>query len=150
MTRRLTFGVLTLALITALTMSFSGTQQVRAESEHEHHGEHEVLEKSMKIIGSSFKKLRSEARSKAFGESTIMELQKMQTAAIVAMHANAEEKITKKEDVIAYRTQMADLVKKLLDMELAILNDKNDDAAAMVNDLNTIMKAGHNKFRKED
>lgn len=149
MTRRLTLGVLTLALISALTLSFSGTQNVRAESEHEHGG-HELLEKNMKVLGSNFKKLRGQARSKAFDESSIEALEKMQAAAIFAMHANAEEKITKKEDVITYRTQMADVIKKLLDMELAVLAGKNDEAAVMVDDLNTLMKAGHNKFRKED
>lgn len=150
MTQRLTLSALALALIAALTFSISGPA-AHAEPEHgEHHGGHEILEHNMKVIGSAYKKLRTQARSKAFGESTIKLLSQMQSAAVIAMHANVDAEITKKEDVIAYRTQMADLIKKLLDTELAVLNGKNDEAASNIGDLYRIEKKGHRQFRKED
>ena len=147
MTPKLTLGLLIVALIGALTFSFNGTQVVRAESEH--HGEHEVLEKNMKVLGSAFRQLRRQARSKDFDKSTLEHLANMQQAAVIAMHANEEEHITKKEDVILYRSMMADTIKKLLDMEIAVLKGDNDAAAACVNDLNSLMKNGHTKFKDD-
>lgn len=146
MIRQLTLGLLTIALISALTLSFSGTQTLYAESEHD--GQ-EVLESNMKVLGSAFRQLRRQARSKQFDESTLEDLARMQKAAVIAMHANAEEHITKKEDVILYRTMMADTIKKLLDMEIAVLKGDNDAAAACVNDLNSLMKNGHTKFKDD-
>lgn len=146
MTKRLTLGAVALALITALTLSFSSTQVVRAESEH---GEHEVLESNMKVLGSAFRQLRRQARDKKFDDTTLKDLERMLKSAIIAMHANAEEHITKKEDVILYRTMMSDMIKKMLDTQIAVLKGDNDAAAACIDDLNTLMKNGHNKFKKD-
>ncbi|HAI12749.1 MAG TPA: hypothetical protein DCM28_13660 [Phycisphaerales bacterium] len=141
MTPKLTFGLLIIALIGALTFSFSGTQPALAESEHE------VLEHNMEIMGSAFRQIRRQARSKKFDQDTLKQLERMQTSALLAMHANEEEHITKKDDVIQYRSMMADLIKKLLDMEIAVLKEDHTAAAACVDDLNTIMKSGHNKYK---
>jgi soluble cytochrome b562 len=148
MTPKLTFGLVIFSLIAALTFSFSSTQIVKADSDkHEHAEGHEVLEHNMKIMGSAFRQLRKDARSKSFNDETLKSLARMQQAAVIAMHANEEEHITKKEDVIAYRSMMADVIKKMLDMEIAILKGENDAAAACVEDMNTLMKNGHSKYK---
>ena len=101
----------------------------------------------MEIMGSAFRQIRRQARSKKFDQDTLKQLERMQTSALLAMHANEEEHITKKDDVIQYRSMMADLIKKLLDMEIAVLKEDHTAAAACVDDLNTIMKSGHNKYK---
>ncbi len=148
MTSKLTLGLVIVSLITALTFTISTTQIARADSDkHEHGEEHEVLEQNMKIIGSAFRQLRRDARSKKFDETTLKNLERMQKSAIIAMHANEEEHITKKEDVIQYRSMMADLIKQFLDMEIAILKGENDKAAACVDEMNSLMKNGHGKYK---
>ena len=149
MTRPMTLGLLTLGLIAALTFSFSTPQVLRAESEHDHHGEHEVLEKNMKVMGSAYRQLRRDARDKKFNESSLKEIERMLKSTVLAMYANGEEHITKKEDVIVYRTYMSEMIKLLLDTELAILNDKNEEAAKTIGELGSVMKKAHNKFKKD-
>lgn len=148
MTSKLTLGLVIVSLITALTFTVSTTQIAKADSDkHKHGEEHEVLEHNMEIMGSAFRQLRRDARNKKFDQTTLKDLARMQQAAIIAMHANEEEHITKKEDVIQYRSMMADLIKQMLDMEIAILKDENDKAAACVDEMNTLMKNGHNKYK---
>ena len=148
MIRRLTFSMLTLALTTCLIFGFSNTQVLQAKSQNHH--KNNALEQNMKILGSAFKKIRRQARSKTFDASTIQHIQKMQTAALLAMHESPSDIANQKQRVIQYRSQMALTIKKLLDMELAALKGNNDDVAKRVTELYAIMKTGHKQFKHDD
>lgn len=146
--QKFTFGVLTLALIASLTFGFSNHQTALAETGHDHgHDEHELLEKSMKTMNSAFKQLRRKARDKSFEASSLTQIEKMQTATLVAMHQSDDDFANDKKRVIQYRGLMANTLKKLLDMELAILEGKNDDAAKIVGEVYRLMKEGHKHFK---
>ena len=113
----------------------------------EGHGDHDLLEHSMETMNSAFKKLRRSARDKSFDASSLKELEKMQTATLVAMHQSDDDFANDKKRVIQYRGLLANTLKKLLDMEMAILEDKNDEAAKIVGEVYSLMKEGHKHFK---
>jgi len=157
MTRRLTFGILTVAMITCLTLIFSTNQTVHAGKKHTHehtekdrHHEPDLLHDSMETMGSAFKSIRRQARDNSFDDSTLKQIQRMQTATLIAMHESCDDFANDKQRVIEYRTLMANALKKMLDMELAVLKGNNDDVAQMVRELHAMMKDGHSKFEVDD
>ena len=104
----------------------------------------------MKTMSSAFKAIRRQTRTKSFGVSTQKQIEKMQTAALIAMHQSDDDFANNKQMVIEYRSRMANAIKKMLDIELALLKGDKDDVVTMINELNAIMKDGHSKFRDDD
>ena len=114
------------------------------------------LVKAMEIIGSHYKKIRRQARTKKFDAATIKMVQEMQTQSLIAMHEPIP-RATKlggekgKKMLIAYKKSMASMVTKLMELELLLDEGKNDEAAKMMMEtLGTVKKDGHEDFTEEE
>lgn len=122
---------------------------VRADGE-----EHSPIETHMEAVNDAYKLLRRQARRKTFDDESIKHVQTMQVNAVQAMHQpfpkmDALSGEAKKKMLIGYRKKMVETIKNMLDLEIALLEGRADDAAALVNKLATDKNEGHDKYTDE-
>ena len=119
--------------------------------EHEH--EDLPIFKHMEKINDHYKRLRREARRKRFDESTVQRVISMQEHSLAALHVetipmaeNLGTSAEKKKMMNGYRRIQAELMKTLVDLEIALREDRKDDAAEIISSLAEIKKKGHDKY----
>jgi hypothetical protein len=110
--------------------------------------------KHMERVASNYKKLRRQARRMKFDDTSVKMVAQMQIHVIGAMHENFEvaEKLSGKEKklmILNFRKDMSKLVKKLLDLEIALLEDRKADAKRMIGELAKHKSDGHEKYTEE-
>jgi soluble cytochrome b562 len=141
----------TLGVCTALGLAVALTATVNVEA-----AEDTPLVKAMEIVGSNYKKIRRQARSKKFDATTLKLVQDMQTQSLIAMHqpiprATKAGGAAGKAMQAAYRKSMAKMITKLLELEILLDEGKSAEAAKiMMEDLGTMKKSGHEKFTEEE
>lgn len=138
------------ALLGAMTFAPVSAQ---SDHDHEHHHDSPVI-KHMEVVGSNYKKLRRQARKKAFDDTTLTMVAEMQTNALAAMHLEFSKAAglpaaEKKKMLLGFRKDMAEFIKALLDLEIALLEDRKDDAKQLISDLGRHKSAGHEKYTDE-
>ena len=111
--------------------------------------------KYMETINTGYKLLRREARRKSFTDATIVKVVGMQKAAFAALHeefsmAKDAKPAERKKIVVGYMKIQAALVTELMNLEIALLEGRKDDAAKMVDNLAAIKKKGHDGFVEDE
>ena len=101
-----------------VAFSFTATQDAQA-------AEDTPLVKAMEIVGSHYKKIRRQARTKKFDATTLKMVQEMQTQALIAMHepipkAKKEGGPKGKAMQLAYKKDMAKLITTLMKLEILL------------------------------
>jgi len=108
----------------------------------------------MEMINDHYRTLRRQARRNRYDEATVGMVAEMQAAALSAMHMD----VPKADDLpdaarqamtIDFRRDMAVFVKALLDVEIALLEDRNEDAGKLITNLGSMKSDGHKKFHPE-
>lgn len=111
-------------------------------------GAMQALNGGMKRLGKALDKPDLDAVAK-----TAVEMQKAALAAKVETPHTAGEISDAKEKaafVVGFRKQIIALERALLDLEMAALDGKGDDAKKIYNDtLGALKKAGHDKYKKD-
>ncbi|MDH3584062.1 MAG: hypothetical protein OER86_07595 [Phycisphaerae bacterium] len=108
----------------------------------------------MDVVNSTYKKLRKQARRLSFDGESLGWVQELQLNALKAMH---EEPLMmakmpaaeKPKFVIAYRKAMVEMMQQALDLEIALLEGRKEDAAKLVDALAKGKTEGHEKFTEE-
>jgi hypothetical protein len=119
---------------------------------HDH--EESPINMEMEIINDHYRTLRRQARGNRFDESTLGLLAEMQLAALNAMHmtfpkADALPQAERQTMIVDYRRDMAAFIKALLDAEIALLEDRKEDAGEIIGNLGAMKADGHEKFHPE-
>lgn len=122
---------------------------VRADGLEEH-----PINEHMEEVNSAYKLLRRQARRKNFDDNSLEHVITMQQHTLKAMHmgfprleAASGEK--KQQMLIGFRKKMAETLKHMLDLEIALLEGRADDAAELVNQLATDKNEGHEAYTDE-
>ena len=108
----------------------------------------------MTVINDGYKVLRKEARGKTFNDQSVATVIGMQMGALQAMHEAPPMLKTvptgeQKQFIINYRKEMRNVLNTLIDLEIAMLEGRADDAATIIDSLAKIKKDGHDKFMEE-
>lgn len=113
--------------------------------------ESDKLVEHMEAMNDLWKQLRRKERDKSYDAESVNQVHQMQVHALATMHMEPPmaAKFTgeeKEKFITGYRKEMAKLVTALLDIEIALLEKRHDDAITKLRDLNTIKKDGHDKY----
>lgn len=144
-----------LALAALMVAALLGPSAPRAMAADETATEKQEIADHMGLINDNYKKLRRVARNKEFTDESVKLAAEMVTAAQASkeMVPPMAEKITdkaEKEKFIAdYRKAMDAMIAQLQGLETALKEKRFDEAAKMIEDLNTTKKEGHDKFVEE-
>ncbi len=117
-------------------------------------GPETVLARSMDDLNGGFKRLRRAVR-RGQREEALRFVQAMEVAAVVAkgevppLAARLPEG-ERPAFVLAYRMQMCDLLYALLDLERALAEERQEDAAGLLQRIAAIRDAGHERFSPEE
>ncbi|MHC4995389.1 MAG: hypothetical protein ACYTGQ_10085 [Planctomycetota bacterium] len=107
----------------------------------------------MDDINHGYKLLRRQARGPSFDEESVDLVIKMQAGALAAMHESfpiAEQAGAGKDKVIlGYKKQMAKVVKVLLDMEIALIEKRDDDVVKGIEALGSLKSDGHDEYTED-
>lgn len=118
-------------------------------------GDEPPLHKYMEQVNEGYKLLRRSARKATYGEEELKAVGSMITNAAMAMHETPPmaEKVTdadaKKKMVIGYKKVMAKLITDLMNLEIAMLEGKAEDAGKLIENLAVIKKEGHDNYVEE-
>jgi len=113
------------------------------------------LHDAMETINTNFKLLRRQARRLDFDEQSIAWVVEMQAKAVEAMHLEPHkaEKLNgteKQQFIIGYRKQMKLFIMELMDLEIALLEGRKEDASKHIDALATHKSDGHEKYTDEE
>jgi soluble cytochrome b562 len=108
----------------------------------------------MEILNDHYRTLRRQARRNQYDDATVGMIAEMQAAALSAMHMavpKAQElpDTERKAVTLDYRRDMAAFVKALLDIEIALLEGRSEDAGELITNLGAMKSDGHEKFHPE-
>ena len=146
--RNKSFRALIALAITAAVLAPFALRDARADGH-----EDSPIMKAMEEINNEYKYLRREARRLKFTDETVERVVKMQENALKAMHMSfpvAEKAGDKKAAVmLSYKKQMAVTIKSMLDLEIALLEDRKEDAKKIIDELGKHKSAGHEEFVEE-
>jgi hypothetical protein len=110
------------------------------------------LHLEMEAMGKSFKALRGQVSDPTKNESSLQLLEDLEKHTLAAKAMTPRGATTRPTDerakyVADYRTDMANLLRVELEVEEALLDNKNDKAAEAVKTLADMMGEGHKEFR---
>jgi hypothetical protein len=149
------------ALALAVSMSFI-TPAARAADEHAkpaaaaraeaHHGGENPLHETMEAMGKAFKAIRSQVSDPTKNESTLQLVVELERHTLAAKSMTPRGAATRPTDERAkyladFRTDLANVLRGELELEEALLDNKNDKAAEAVQTLADMMSEGHKEFR---
>lgn len=112
------------------------------------------LIKAMSDLNTEYKAVRRAARSGSYDEATVASVDKMQKAALTAkgfVPPMAAKVPADKRDAFnkGYRKVMAKLVMQLAQIEVALLEGRDEDATKGITELALIKKDGHDNYIEE-
>lgn len=120
----------------------------------EHEEVHSALDEQMEVLDKGMKKLRRSLRKDDELEASLAIVVEMQKAALDSKSETPPmiDKISEGDRAsfaIGYRKEMANLVRTLLDMEIALLDGDSDKAQSIYESLKEIKKVGHEHYTQE-
>jgi hypothetical protein len=135
----------------AIVMSFAiSAPLVRAADDKEKGAT--PLEDEMIAANKALKTLKTQITDASKNASSLQLIQEMQKHFLVAKGmepARAKKETDKAKFVTEYHKAMINLMSEMLKMETAVVDNKNDEAAAILKNLNKIKSDGHDKFQEE-
>ena len=109
----------------------------------------EVLEQSMETLNGALKGLLKGGISAETKDKSLETLVRMQSAIVAAK--SEKPKDLSAEELVGYRSMMAEMLGLTCKIEVATLQGKFDDANELVKDeLTRFKKEGHDKYQKEE
>jgi len=137
-----------MAALIVFAALFAGSAVLHGNDEKEKEG---PVVPHMKKINDAHKTLRRQARRMDFDDETVKLVIEMQTEALAAMHLPIEkadnlEPAAKKSMMLGYRKDMSTFIKSLLDLEVALIEDRKEDAQKIINDLGAQKNSSHEKY----
>lgn len=109
----------------------------------------EVLEQSMETLNGALKGLLKGGISAETKDKSLETLVRMQSAIVAAK--SEKPKDLSAEELVGYRSMMAEMLGLTCKIEVATLQGKFDDANKLVKDeLTRFKKEGHDKYQKEE
>lgn len=134
-------------------MAFGGWRVVApaaAQDDHESelHGKMEKIQGAMRQVVRQVKDPAQNTRTL----EQVVQIQKLalETKVMTPTKIAAEEPAKQAQMVQAYRLKMVALMEQLLKLEAALLEDRNADAAAVINAIKKIQSEGHEEFQIND
>lgn len=141
-------GLVAVALLWAVTAApFAPQAQAQEEEES-------VLHQAMEELNTGYRSLRRLARRGNWDADAAETVSDMTKAAVVCMRETppmAETVPTEERDefIIAYKKMSGDVIKELVDLEIAILENREDDIMDHLIALRDLEVEGHEQFRED-
>jgi hypothetical protein len=147
------------ALALAATVSFITPARAAADTDHKpaaraeaHHGGENPLHETMEAMGKAFKAIRGQVSDPTKNESTLQLVAELERHTLAAKSMTPRGAATRPTDERAkyladFRTDLANVLRGELELEEALLDNKNDKAAEAVQTLADMMSEGHKEFR---
>ena len=135
----------------AIVMSFAISAPLVRAADEKTKGD-TPLEDEMIAANDALKKLKpqiADASKNASSLQLIQEMEKHFLAAKAMEPARAKKEANKAKFVADYQKAMIGLMSEVLKLEGAIVDNKNDEAAAILKNLGKIKSDGHEKFQEE-
>jgi len=135
----------------AIVMSFAiSAPLVRAADDKEKGAT--PLEDEMIAANKALKTLKTQITDASKNQSSLQLIQEMQKHFLAAKGmepARAKKESDKAKFLTDYHKAMINLMSEMLKLETAVVDNKNDDAAAILKGLTKIKSDGHDKFQEE-
>jgi len=135
----------------AIVMSFAiSASFVRAADDKEKGAT--PLEDEMIAANKALKTLKTQITDSSKNQSSLQLIQEMQKHFLAAKGmepARAKKETDKTKFVADYHKAMIGLMSEMLKLESAVVDNKNDEAAAILKNLGKIKSDGHDKFQEE-
>ena len=121
----------------------------------EHKAPETELEGKMEKMNGAFRKLRRQAADPAKNADSIAQVAIMHecaeaSAKLVPARAATIPEADRQQWVAGFRSKIADLLKKIDELDAALKAGRNEDAARLVEELGAMQKAGHKDYRTKD
>ena len=112
------------------------------------------LTSHMKIINKGYRKLRSTLRDAERNAESLEKIWEMESHALAAKSLEPDKfALTPEADraafMVGFRKTMTELIKAMLDLEVAVLDGDNDQAREILKNINKMKKPAHEKFKAE-
>ena len=110
------------------------------------------LEDEMIAANKALKTLKTQITDTSKNQSSLQLIQEMQKHFLAAKGmepARAKKETDKAKFLTEYHKAMINLMSEMLKLESAVVDNKNDEAAAILKNLNKIKSDGHDKFQEE-
>ena len=116
-------------------------------------GEYPIVE-IMEEVNRNYRLLQRAARRPAFNEQSLEQVAQMQIHAVKAMHETfpMAERVSGAERtqmLIGFKRLQAKLVNALFELEIALLEERHEDAVALIQELGEIREEGHAQYVDE-
>lgn len=135
----------------AIVMSFAISAPLARAADDKEKGA-TPLEDEMIAANKALKTLKTQITDASKNQSSLQligEMQKHFLAAKGMEPARAKKETDKARFITDYHKAMIGLMSEMLKLESAVLDNKNDEAAAILKNLNKIKSDGHEKFQEE-
>src|SRR3954469_24260072 len=135
----------------AIVMSFAISAPLVRAADEKAKGD-TPLEDEMIAANNALKKLKTQITDASKNQSSLELIQEMQKHFLTAKAmepARAKKESDKAKFVADYRKAMVNLMSEMLKLETAVVDNKNDEAAAMLKNLGKIKSDTHEKFQEE-
>lgn len=147
--RYLGLGGVVLALVMTV-VAFQASTSAPALAQEEEEDKSQLMQ-AMERMQDGMRQLRRQARRERYDDSSVEIVQDMTVAAVAAMRETppyASEVPTEEREQfhIDYQKMNAKLVKELLDLQIALLEERNEDIMAHLKELINLENEGHDKF----
>ena len=110
------------------------------------------LEDEMIAANKALKTLKTQITDASKNQLSLQLIQEMQQHFLAAKRmepARAKKETDKAKFLADYHKAMINLMSEMLKLESAVVDNKNDEAAAILKNLNKIKSDGHDKFQEE-
>ncbi|MDP6850528.1 MAG: hypothetical protein QGH51_01515 [Planctomycetota bacterium] len=143
-----------LIILSPLLFVYMPVQEPRHQ-EHEQEHEESLLEESMESLKSGFKSLRRSLPVPEAQAQTLNTLHAMQSAALECLPfcPNPPETFSNEEALLwnlQYRRSMLQVCSELCELELAVIEGRQEDAQTLFRSLGSIKKKGHRTYKEDD
>ena len=139
-------------VLSPLLLAYLPTQEP-----HHHESEHEEspLEESMEALKDGFKSLRRTLGNPEAQAHHLKTLHSMQDATLESFPLCPDplSPLSEKETLLwnlEYRRAMLQVCSELCELELAVIEGRQDDAQSLLRALGSIKKKGHRAYKEED
>jgi hypothetical protein len=121
-------------------------------AEGHHEGGENPLHEEMEAMGKAFKKIRSQVSDPTKNESTLQLVNELERHTLAAKSMTPRGAATRPTDERAkyladFRVDLANVLRGELELEEALVDNKNDKAAESVQSIADMMSQGHKAFR---
>jgi hypothetical protein len=136
-------------MATLVLASFLGTGSAHTRTQDK---QDTKLAVHMKAINQAYRKLRSSLKDPERNAESLAQVLEIEQNAFAAKGLEPAQLVDvpqaeRKAFLVEYRRTMVGLLKGILDLEVAVLEDKNEAASDLLKEINKMKLAAHKRFR---